>query len=353
MTYVPTTVTSNSVSILVGDSMRSITNSHPNYQDIRLAVKEERYDDAISMLDIAKQIVDFGEGKVEVKAGVVYYDGRPVNNTLTRRILSMKTEGFNIDPMIRFMENLMLNPSHSSVNELYDFLEACNLPITEDGHFLAYKMVRGNFTDVRTGTFDNTPGKTVEEPRNMVDDNRERTCSNGLHFCSEGYLGHYGGEIVVIVKVNPRDVVSVPADYNNTKARCCRYEVVREAKIATNTRDSASEFNTSVVTNDALAGNDSVDDDAPFRGVRNEADGSVTALFEFSEAARRLCPLAENRTGALRKRLSRGSVTSEQADIGNGVIQELIRCPLDPYEVEEWSDYLDADSEEEYEDDDL
>jgi hypothetical protein len=32
----------------------------------------------------------------------------------------------------------------------------------------------------------------------------------------------------VIVKINPRDVVSIPTDYNDSKGRACRYEVVDE-----------------------------------------------------------------------------------------------------------------------------
>jgi hypothetical protein len=32
----------------------------------------------------------------------------------------------------------------------------------------------------------------------------------------------------MILKINPRDVVAIPADYNNTKGRCCRYEVIGE-----------------------------------------------------------------------------------------------------------------------------
>ena len=32
----------------------------------------------------------------------------------------------------------------------------------------------------------------------------------------------------MIVKINPKDVVAIPADYNNTKGRTCRYEVVGE-----------------------------------------------------------------------------------------------------------------------------
>jgi hypothetical protein len=32
----------------------------------------------------------------------------------------------------------------------------------------------------------------------------------------------------MILKVNPADVVAIPADYNNTKGRACKYEVVAE-----------------------------------------------------------------------------------------------------------------------------
>jgi hypothetical protein len=68
-------------------------------------------------------------------------------------------------------------------------------------------------------------------PRNEVDDNRSNLCSDGLHFCSFSYLGHFGsgaGNRVLIVKVDPADVVSIPADYNDAKARACRMEVIGE-----------------------------------------------------------------------------------------------------------------------------
>jgi hypothetical protein len=67
--------------------------------------------------------------------------------------------------------------------------------------------------------------------RNQVDDDKDRTCSTGLHFCSQDYLPSFGsaqGNRVVIVKINPADVVSIPSDYNNAKGRACRYEVVGE-----------------------------------------------------------------------------------------------------------------------------
>jgi len=145
--------------------------------------------------------------------------------------VQMLQDGFPVDPLVAFMENMMTNPSFRAVNELYGFLEKNRLPITPDGHFLAYKRVRENYTDCHTGTMDNSVGKIVEMERNKVDDNQNNTCSSGLHFCSENYLKSFGGDRTMIVKINPRDVVSIPTDYNNAKGRACRYEVVGEVGV--------------------------------------------------------------------------------------------------------------------------
>jgi hypothetical protein len=129
------------------------------------------------------------------------------------------------------LENLMSNPSARAISELYDFLEHRALPITEDGYFLAYKSVRSDFKDKYSGTIDNSVGKTVEFPRNKVDDDRAHECSYGLHVGALAYSGPGGwynsaSDKVVIVKVNPKDAVSVPQDHNAQKLRVCKYEVV-------------------------------------------------------------------------------------------------------------------------------
>ena len=143
----------------------------------------------------------------------------------------MYQDGFDINPMVKFMENLMTNPSKRAVDELYGFLEKGNLPLTEDGCFIAYKKVRDDYKDVYSGTFDNSVGQVVTMERNEVDEDKNRTCSVGLHFCSKEYLNHFGGQRVMLLKINPRDVVSIPADYNDSKGRCCRYEVIGEVGV--------------------------------------------------------------------------------------------------------------------------
>ena len=157
-----------------------------------------------------------------------------MHGAIVDRMVTMLQAGFPVEPLVNFMENMMQNPSYRAVNELYGFLEKNRLPITGDGHFLAYKKVRADFKDCHSGTMDNSVGQIVEMERNQVNDDKNQTCSAGLHFCSESYLKHFGGERTVIVKINPRDVVSIPTDYDNAKGRACRYEVIGEVGVMPN-----------------------------------------------------------------------------------------------------------------------
>lgn len=199
--------------------------------------QKAQWGDFIHLADRAEQVRAFSGGKLEVRDGAVYFQGKLLHNALTQRILRMKAEGFSIDPLIKFAENLYQNPSHASVEQLYTFLEANDQPITEDGCFMAYKRVDKNYMDVYSRTIRNSIGAVIKMDRNQVVDDPTQTCSSGLHVASLAYLRHYSGDRLLAVKVNPRDVVSVPTDYENSKMRVCQYEVVAELSmelIATN-----------------------------------------------------------------------------------------------------------------------
>ncbi len=181
--------------------------------------------------ELALSMEAIGDSGVAIREdGLVTLHGKVVDNSLSSRMLQMREEGFDLVPMANFLANLERNPSYRSRKELYTFLEAGNMPITQDGYFMAYKIVRPDYKDYHSGRFDNSVGQVVEMPRSDVDDDSNNTCSSGLHFCSLDYLSHFGGPggHVMLLKVNPADVVSIPADYNNTKGRCCKYEVVGE-----------------------------------------------------------------------------------------------------------------------------
>lgn len=194
------------------------------------ADKQRLLEEALVAINVKRAVQKFMHGSVVIEGDSVSYKGMEIDNGLTQRILDAMKEGKNFKFLINFFENLMLNPSRRAVNELFGFLQHNDIELTEDGHFLAWKRVNANYKDMYTGRIDNTPGKVVEVPRNAVDEDSNRTCSAGLHVAAKSYLPHYGGGrgVIVQVKVHPRDVVSIPVDYDNAKMRTCRYEVLKD-----------------------------------------------------------------------------------------------------------------------------
>lgn len=177
-------------------------------------------------------IEKFSQGllTVDVSTETIFYNGYPVSNSLTNRIIHMVTlkgvEGAK--SLINFLEKLMENPSYRAVNSLYDFLNHNDIEINEAGNFYAWKRVTSDYKDCYTKTIDNSVGAEPSMPRNLVNEDPNQTCSYGLHVAARSYLKHYNGAIVIKCEVDPRDVVAIPRDYNNAKMRTCRYKVVED-----------------------------------------------------------------------------------------------------------------------------
>ena len=218
----------NLLIVMDGKSHTVSKNTHICYDKIVDALKSQDWDVLQDLLEPKQAIINFSNGNLTIEDNEFFWNGEPFHNALSARMLEMFKEGYPIDSMVNFMENLMENPSKRSVTQLYGFLEKNSLPITEDGYFLAYKKVSSEYMDLHTGKIDNSIGSVVTMERNTVDDDPDRTCSSGLHFCSESYLGSFGNSSnpIMILKIDPADVVSIPSDYNGAKGRCCRYEVV-------------------------------------------------------------------------------------------------------------------------------
>lgn len=261
------TISNESITLCVNDRPYVADSSHRNYWAIRSAAIEGNYDLAVKLLDIAGELRQAVAGtNISIQDGEVYYFDNPIHNTATEALLSILEEAnrlgikANIDPMVRFLDRLMQNPSFRAVQELWGFLSATHMTILPDGRFVAYKKVRelenGHLVDIYTEKFSNDIGTIVEVPRNQVDENPNQTCSYGLHVCSEGYLNVYGtgeSDICVIVAVDPADVVAVPTDYNNAKMRVCRYEVLGKRRLSEeiNYHTPVSEFNSVIFDTDS------------------------------------------------------------------------------------------------------
>lgn len=232
-THAVTITGTGKICAVVNGKSYTVAPDHTNYDKIIESIRSGDYDSFVKLVDVATAINEAVKGTgIKVSNGQVFFNGTVIHNSLTTRIISFMHDGLPFLPLCKFLENLMQNPSFRAVTELYDFLEVGELPITEDGCFLAFKNVRADYFDIHTGnTHRNMVGDKPSMPRNMVDEDKDKTCSKGLHFCSIKYLPHFSAcedTHTMIVKVNPCDVVSIPADYNNTKARACYYEVVGE-----------------------------------------------------------------------------------------------------------------------------
>lgn len=222
-------ITDNNITVNYNGETHIVSRKDSLAEQLLNAIRSGQEDQIPDLVSAAKKIVDYGQGDFEVKNHHVLIDGQPVHDVLSNKILDFQSQGLPHKPLVNFARNLMKNPSHRAVNELFLFLEANNHPLTEDGNFIAYKRVRPDFKDIHSGTMDNSVGNVVEMPRNQVDEDCNRTCSTGLHVANWDYsYNNFGSksDTMLEVEVNPEHVVAVPTDYNNAKMRVCKYKVL-------------------------------------------------------------------------------------------------------------------------------
>jgi len=196
------------------------------------ALREKRNEEIPNLVSAAKRVENFGKGNFVVKDGRVLINGETAPEVLSQKIIRFCDENLPYEPLLHFAENLLKNPSFRAVNELYQFLEKNDHPITDEGMLIAYKAVRQDWTDFHTGTFDNHPGQILEMPRNKVDEDSNSHCSHGFHVGNWRYCNdfHSGEGRMLEVEVNPADVVSIPNDLNE-KIRVCKYKVLKEVDV--------------------------------------------------------------------------------------------------------------------------
>lgn len=227
MNYV---LTNNALTCLINNKIYTVNSNNPHWIQIINAIREDDETALLNFIDIRPTLQHKG---FVIENDMVYHNGKPIHNAITQRIVRAIQEELDPKPMLSFLGNLYQNPSARAIEMLYTFLESNNLPITPDGCFIAYKRINENWTDCHSGTMTITLGTPVSMPRNEVDDDPNRTCSTGLHVCSLPYLAHFCGARLIVCKVNPRDVVCIPYDYENTKIRTCEYLPMSEIDMRT------------------------------------------------------------------------------------------------------------------------
>lgn len=215
----------------------STDDSQPVFKKLVKAIKDRDGKKARTLVNASEAIGLWSEGKLTVdKNDNVLYDGKMVSPMLHKRILQMVHEKASVSYLVKFLENLHLNTHFQNIEDLYEFLESQKLPITEDGCFLAFKRVDGEFKDSYTHRVDNRVGAHVETDHERCNFDRNQTCAgSGYHYAGPNY--GFTGVKHIVIKVNPRWVTSIPRYYSNQKGRCSQYDVVADV-----TNAKADEF---------------------------------------------------------------------------------------------------------------
>lgn len=210
-----------------------LTPSHPTFDQLHKALSKGNFKRVPALVTLARAIANKTHGRVVFSKNGITFRGHEVPAVLSRLAAKTLKETGKASAWLAFTENFYRNPEKRSREELVEFLEIAEknnyaVPITDDGCFLAYKAVNDNYTDCHTGTVDNSVGAVRQMPRKAVDPDRRNECSRGYHFCSLNYLKSFGGQRIMAAKVNPKDVVAIPRDYNFSKGRTWKYEIVYE-----------------------------------------------------------------------------------------------------------------------------
>ena len=223
--------------------------SHPHYTSLIQCVHAGDADEFVNLLNTGLAVEDWSEGDFKFRDGLLYFEDEHVAKDPTNRIVECMQQGFPHEFMLNYLTNLYDNVSERAVQESYKWSSHKGLPITEDGMLVGYKGVRtyagetiqgkngeikeGDLVDIYTGnSFRNNVGDTASMKRRQVCDDHTQGCDSGLHVGTYDYACNWAGNtgVVVLVKFNPKDIVSVPSDCNCEKMRVSSYEVISVAR---------------------------------------------------------------------------------------------------------------------------
>lgn len=188
----------------------------------------------ITGVDLLKAIEN---GNLSIYKNRIYINNVPIeihksaviDDTVTVYDILVKTKKVttNFNHLKPFIKNLMKNPFIQDKQQLANYLANDDFEITADGYLLAYKSVNNDFTSHYDNKTKHEIGTIVEVEN--YDCNADNLCSEGLHFATKSYINHMypsKSNNIVLVKINPADIIAIPKEANNTKGRCVRYEVV-------------------------------------------------------------------------------------------------------------------------------
>lgn len=290
MSNIPYIETVNGYTFFLEGNPISVDSNDLRYVDVSNALKNNNMDELRSILrdnkeayllskiktdvqyfsDLKFSIVENTiNGIKEIISAEVEYKGQKLPEVLKNKLLDLYKAGTkDFSHLFKFIDNLLANPDENSREQLYSFLVHENMPITDDGTFIAYKAVQSDFYSItgntktvilegkvnEKGQILNEIGKTIRMRHDDVENNPSVGCSHGLHVGSFKYADDFKGGHgrMIAVEVNPKDVVSVPYDCGCQKCRVSAYKVLNEVTTHFKSLTASVDENNNVCESDLL-----------------------------------------------------------------------------------------------------
>lgn len=198
----------------IGEVMANAKAIPASSEDFAMTVEEEKTHDVVAVVE-----------KADGSVGLVPH-AHKLATQVAHATASGNSKGMNA--LLKRLAEMPTSRTHS-VEDLLKFLERGDLPITDDGRIVFYKILlkktgRFGYVDCHTGNVQQGPNVEVRMSESLVDPNRRNECSNGLHVARRQYLSSFRGEVCFLGTLAPEDVVAVPDDDAN-KMRVCAYQL--------------------------------------------------------------------------------------------------------------------------------
>ena len=240
------TINNEVIVVIVDGVSRVVPRGTAQASRLLAALKQTPIDERkVAMLaDLKSALAAYAGGDCEITtSGDVIRHGEKIDPVFADMVIRNFEAGTPYDHILKCFDLLDANPSQKVKQMLPGFLKHGGMPITAEGHILAYKAARkdmysifaGDNTKLVTGRADEEGriyhgvGEKIRVKRNYVEDNPDNPCGPGLHSGSEAYAlswAQSNNGLMLIVDVDPADVVSVPEDSDGQKMRSCAYGIV-------------------------------------------------------------------------------------------------------------------------------
>jgi len=257
------TLTNKSITIVDEEKRVHTLPIGDKYQQVLALLKANKIKRILTLLSPKASVEYVLKGiKISSEHSIVYngktYDEKEYTG-IVEYIIETAKKKLPYEYLLKFLDNLSMNPDVYSRLHLFEFLRQVGIKITENGYIASVKSVNSDYTSHHDGRTLHKLKTFVSFPRSECDSNPNSACSTGLHSGGSSYVNSFSSKQdrhIIVTIIHPKDVVCVPKDSSFQKMRACLYyiagELTKEEWAAWDNSTLAPIYNNILIDFDAL-----------------------------------------------------------------------------------------------------